>query len=289
MEGTIVFLIAVAVAAESAACVPATPSGTNRPGLEHAPAATSPVAVGAPGLPAETSAPAAPAGDAPGDSTVAVAAPTGAIPAAPPASAIPDRWWCMSFLHKDIGFCHRTQQGCETAHRRMAIDKVSECAPQDAAICFDAKDASGKAIRLCHPTFATCRAHIDNRDVQAVSGCRALSLSWAPARDASIDEQEAAHWWCVTFAGQTLGACERSLRGCNVDRDLAIQRRSNPNDAVSACAPQRSAICLRYRDAKGVTNRQCHPTLAMCKNNIEFYRANGLPGAQVLTDCHAVD
>src|SRR5262249_50968453 len=126
-----------------------------------------------------------------GSTAMQPAAPAAAAsPAAnsPPAKPDTAAWWCISFGNEAVGSCHATQLACAAARgyivatRDDPAEQLSDCTAQQDVVCFDAQNAkSGKTETLCHPTFATCRSHIDHfqgehaAEKRVSSGCRAVS------------------------------------------------------------------------------------------------------------------
>lgn len=127
--------------------------------------------------------------------------------------------------------------------------------------------------------MVTCRTHIDDHllaDERALAPCKLEGSAPAQATDD-------AHWWCMTFGPEPMGACVRSREKCERARDMV--KRSYPSDKLSACAPQATASCT------DVTNRDghhlgCAPDARLCATVAEAQRMQ--PGAQTSV-CHPVE
>lgn len=197
-------------------------------------------------------------------------------------------WWChTSPGTMEVGVCAPTALACAAAVARLATaDEAAQCQQQDIAICMDVKDARTGAVELfCHPTFATCRSHIDilrrtsSADWHIASGCVALTRAGTLApRSEDLDEDEAAHWWCLSSG--TISSCARSRSRCGRDRQQLIVRR-HPGALDSICVPHSIAYCFDYR-RRGDASLHCVETSAACERLSR--RFNNL-----LSSCRATD
>jgi hypothetical protein len=88
-------------------------------------------------------------------------------------------WWCMSADHDRIGSCDRSQQKCEDGRgfvrRTWPASDVSDCAPQQSAVCFDLQRTDGSRRMECHPRLTICQSMLDHVKQQSPSDRRVLS------------------------------------------------------------------------------------------------------------------
>lgn len=231
----------------------------------------------------------------------APAAAAGPAANAPPANSDPARWWCISFGNEAVGSCHATQLACAAARayivatRDNPAEQLSDCIAQQDVVCFDAQNArSGKTETICHPTFATCRSHIDHfhgedaADKRAISGCRAMAAVPGRTMQAAAALDEAAHWWCMSFDGGRIGQCDRSRRLCEDGRGFV--QREFPGTQLSDCAPQRTAMCFDLEKPDGSGHRMmCQPSAAICQSAIDFYKQPQEQDMRVVSDCRTVE
>ena len=81
-----------------------------------------------------------------------------------PARGSPDaaHWWCVSFDAAAMGSCDRSRVQCDKGHdfvrRRGPGIQLSDCTPQETAICYQYIDAEGPHRLQCAPTMAICEA-----------------------------------------------------------------------------------------------------------------------------------
>jgi hypothetical protein len=220
---------------------------------------------------------------------------------APPANPDPARWWCISFGNEAVGVCHATRLACAAARGYLVAtrdkpgEQLSDCIAQQDVVCFDVQDArNGKTETICHPTFATCRSHIDHfhgedaAEKRVISGCRAMSAVPGRTIPAALALDEAAHWWCMSFAGGRMGQCDRSRPLCEDGRSFV--QREFPGTPRSDCAAQRTAVCFDAEEADGSSRRMmCQPSAAICQSATEFYKRQQSGGMRVVSDCHTVE
>jgi hypothetical protein len=93
-------------------------------------------------------------------------------------------WWCMSVDHDRIGSCDRSRQKCEDSRgfvrRTWPASEVSDCAPQQSAVCFDLQRTDGSRRMECHPSLAICQSMLDfvkrpsSSDAHVLSDCHTV-------------------------------------------------------------------------------------------------------------------
>jgi hypothetical protein len=220
---------------------------------------------------------------------------------AAPAAGPPPPWWCVSFVSGVLGICQPSRLACEGGRMYLLgtqtdkSEQVTACTPQQDAVCFDTQDVDdGDTEIQCHPTFASCRSRMDYfrsskaDQVRIVSACRSAS-SPSRAANGSPPPDDAAHWWCLSFADDRIGSCDRTRGQCEASRDYVLRTRPSPQMQVSDCRPQPSAMCFDTRDAQGNQQMACHPTLLTCQGHIEFVKGDTAAAQRPISDCHPVD
>jgi len=187
-------------------------------------------------------------------------------------------------------------RGYMLATRDSPTDQFSDCMPQEDVVFFDAQnDSTGRTEMICHPTFATCRSHIDHfrgeddaADKRVISRCRAISAVPGRTVSTAIASEEAAHWWCMSFNGDRMGECDRSRALCEDGRGFV--RREIGGAQLSECVAQRTAVCFEVESADGSRHRKmCQPSSSICQSTLEYYNKRQSTEMRVVSDCRIAE
>lgn len=187
------------------------------------------------------------------------------------------QFWCFTLPADDSGACYEKKLACDVARASMVNsatapdEKLTICAPQPGAACFDMRQPDGTSQPMCHPTMAMCRDHAEHTSPSAGTPGACVPTDPALARDD-------VHWWCLSFS--TIGSCSRSKVRCEEDRTKALELTRGESIEVSPCASQASAHCFAG------DHRSCYPTVETCRSAFGIAR----PDEHASTDdCRAVD